>query len=365
MRSKPRTWQAALAVVGSLLALAAMPFGTANADGGGTPAPGAPVNLLAIDGHGRYDAGEPVPGPPGSFVGIDGLFYGPASFVTPGGNGQLFVGEEFDMLCGAAGKAFDGGLRRMGKLAALIEKSGRRALFAVAPNKSSVETPSLPVPLPHGECDAAGMERDRTSLDKEAKNPRFVPVLKELTRTPYAFWKTDTHWDTVGASVYAQQVAGKLSPKLANQQRYLDTTRTKLGDLVFPYPEVVPETAPARVPANGVTMSPAPGEPTFDPTLQHIYLHLAWDSSPARKVWPGRTLFLGDSFTYTALESLGNLVRHGQFMWLGYHSDDELAAAIKDSDTVVITVVQRFVSATQAQTPSLRKAVKQVLRSHR
>jgi alginate O-acetyltransferase complex protein AlgJ len=303
-----------------------------------------------------------VPGTAGPFVGIDGLFYNPADFIVEG-QGELFIGQDFDMLCGA-GKSFDRGVHRLAELASIIEKSGRRALFALAPDKSSVDTAALPSPLPHGECDAAGMQHQQEVLDHDA-NPQYVQVRKQLTRTPYSYWKTDAHWNTVGASVYAEQVARKLSPKLARKQKFNKTTRTEFGDLVNPVDNPTPETAPARLPANGVTMSPAPGEPTYDPTLKHIYLELSWNSGPARKVWPGRTLFLGDSFTYTALESLGNLVRHGRFLWLGYHSNDELADAIKDSDTVVITVVQRFASVSQAQSPSLLRTVKQALRSRR
>jgi hypothetical protein len=295
-----------------------------------------------------------------TFTGVDGLLYRPADLVVHGKDGTLFFGEDFDTLCGVD-RSFKTGIRRLARLSRLIERSGRRSLFAVAPDKSSAMPYDLPDPLPHGSCDQFGLERNREVLD-EYSNPDFVSVLSRLARTPDAYWKTDAHWSTVGASVYAKEVARHLSRRLAHAQRYVSTQRTKLGDLEVFLADAMVETAPARLPANGVTTRAAHGSATFDPSYTSIYMDLSWTSTPARKTWPGRTLLLGDSFTYTALEPLMNLFHRGRFMWLGYNDIDEIVRAISRADTVVIAAVQRFASISPAVQGAFYAAVRQGLR---
>jgi hypothetical protein len=294
------------------------------------------------------------------FTGVDGLLYMPAETVVHGKDGVLYIGEDFDALCGV-GRGFTTGLHRLARLSQLIERSGRRSLFALAPDKSSVVLSDLPDPLPHGSCDQFGLERDRKVLDGYG-DPDFVLVRRRLARTPDAFWKTDAHWSTVGGSVYAEEVARHLSRRLARAQRYVTTQRTKLGDLEIFLPDAVAETAPARLPANGVSTRPADGSPAFDSTFIKFYMDLSWTSTPARKTWPGRTLLLGDSFTYTALEPLMNLFHNGRFMWLGHTDTDDIVRAISRADTVIIEAVQRFASTTPAVTRSFYAAVRRGLR---
>jgi hypothetical protein len=71
---------------------------------------------------------------------------------------------------------------------------------------------------------------------------------------------------------------------------------------------------------------------------------ISWSNRPARKTWPGRTLLLGDSFTYLGMESLVPLFRQARFMWLGHVNNVDIVRAVTESDTVVIEVAQRYVA---------------------
>jgi hypothetical protein len=160
-------------------------------------------------------------------------------------------------------------------------------------------------------------------------------------------------------------VAKALSPRLARKQRYLKTSRTRVGDLMMFTGSDTAETAPAWLPNNGVVTTAAPGSATFDPTLSKIYFDQSWVSRPARKTWAGSTLLLGDSFTYTALEPLRNLFARGRFMWLGFTDPAKVVDAVVRADTVVLTVVQRYIHVSPLQNNVLRAELKAALKQNK
>jgi hypothetical protein len=78
-----------------------------------------------------------------------------------------------------------------------------------------VNTAKLPNVLPHGECDAHGIERQNRVLDKY-DDRNYIQVRRRLerqaTRGANVYWRLDTHWTTVAAAEYAEALAGRLSP---------------------------------------------------------------------------------------------------------------------------------------------------------
>ena len=301
--------------------------------------------LLAVDlvagGAAVGDPTRPVDEPPPEqFTGLDGLIHVTSQVAIQGKDGYLYLGSDFDTACAFGGRlkeAMDG----LAALARIIEKSGRRALFTVSPNKSVVAKGKLPDALPQGECARRGMSIQSKLLDGY-RDRHYVPIRRTLVRTPGAYWRTDSHWSTVGTSVLAEHLARELDPNLARAQQYRPTSRRHRGDLSYYVSGTRAETAAARVPHNGVRTVPAKGSPTYDPSLRHVHTDLSWISRPAPRTYPGRTLVLGDSFTYVGLEALSNLFRKGRFIWTGTVPRPAVVAAIKNADTVVFSVVQRF-----------------------
>lgn len=318
---------------------------------------GQASTAAADQDKGTASRSDPLPA--GYFLGIDGIVHPAANIVIGGADGMLFLGQDFDTAC-ADGASFKKGLKGLAKLITVIEKSGRKAMFTIAPNKSSAKPDEVADTLPHGPCDAVGLERQQRLLDSFHRG-NYVPLRKKLSKTDYPYWLTDAHWSTVGASVMAEQVAGELSKKLKKRQRYVRTQRTRIGDLATYINQPTPETAPAKLPHNGVKTSPAPGSDAYDPTFQTLQPDNSWVSLPAGKTWRGHTLLLGDSFMYTALEPMRNLFNRGRYLWVGNNSVNTVLGAIRDSDTVVIEVVQRFVSTTALATPTFRRQVAQTL----
>ena len=88
----------------------------------------------------------------------------------------------------------------------------------------------------------------------------------------------------------------------------------------------------------------------------------SWSSRPVRHTWPGRTLLLGDSFLWYALENLRPVFGHGRFLWSGHVDDSVVLSAIKRADTVVIEGYQLLLPFTPMLSESFRSQVRKVLR---
>ena len=277
--------------------------------------------------------------PSTTFTGADGLYYTYAPSIVAGQQSYLFLGNDFDFACGL-GPAMSRSLAAYAKLAKVIRKSGREVVFTLAPNKSAVLSADLPGQPPHGVCDVQGLAAQDRLLEGYA-DPDFLPLVAPLRRSPrQVYWRTDQHWTTVGGSVFAKALAAHLSPRLGKRQRYTYGTETRLGVMNQALGISTPETLETAHPADRVKVRTARGAADWGGYPEFTFEH-AWDSAPAGRTWPGRTLLLGDSFMWYALENLRPVFRHGHFVWID-HTDTDVPQAIKASDTVVIEVLQLF-----------------------
>jgi len=302
----------------------------------------------------------------GPFTGTDGQTYEPAPLVVNGRSGRAFFGEEFDAACWY-GRHLGNGLRQLARLSRTIERSGRHALFTIAPNKSSVATNELPAVTPHGRCDTRGLKQQNRILDQFGYRS-FVPLRAALEsqseRGANVYWHLDTHWTTVAAAEFAEGVADKLNPRIAELQRYRtkrESIQVDLGAMGLIDQKV--ESGRVRVPGTGVETRPADGSGAFDAD-KPVDPDLSWRTAPAKRTWRGNTLLLGDSFTYRGLSVLMPLFRHGRFLWLNTVDNNALPTAIAQADTVVFEIVQRYVGVSVLVQKSFRQQVKQALKAY-
>lgn len=300
---------------------------------------------------------------PPPFVGIDGQLYDRAPTIVDGKHGTVYIGQDFDGAC-YWGPRFPAAMRKLARLATIIEKSGRKVIFTVAPNKSSVNKADLPADLPHGVCDQVGLKQQDTFLDN-LRDPRYLGLRQLLAKATVAgrgmYWGIDTHWTTVGGTQFAQKLARRLDPRVARLQRYRNTEETILVDFnALGLMDGVTETGPARFPTTRVRVEPRHGSNPFDPVL--VSPSLDWVTRPARQTIKGHTLLLGDSFMYRAMPSLLPLFKHGRFIWTGQRGMKETAEAVVKADTVVLEVVQRYLPISAIVSRELRRAVARALR---
>lgn len=299
---------------------------------------------------------------PETIVGSDGQTYPKAPPVVIGKNGELFYGRSFDLFCADGSGAFSHGMDQLARLAKVIRRSGRRVVFVVAPDKAHVLGRNLVrSELPHGACDRRGIRAHGRLLDAYPDKSHLA-IRKALAQDDRkVFWRTDTHWTTVGASVYAKALATALDPDLGARQRYRRGKSVRaLGPMAYSIGSDQKETIPTLKPAGGIKVRTAAGSVDLDDG-DYVVDH-SWVSSPARRTWPGRTVFLGDSFTFIAMENLRPIFRKGRFLWIGNISQDVINRAVVKADTVVIEVAQFFVTVSQLTTDSFRTSVRSALR---
>ena len=298
------------------------------------------------------------------YTGVDGQTHKHSPILIRGRNGTVFYGEEMDGACGY-GKQFDASLRKLGKLARLIAKSGRRVVFTVPPNKSAVvKKDILKSQLPHGKCDLTGIAQQDRSLDRYA-DKNYVGLRKPLADRAahgqqHLFWPIDTHWTRLAADTWVKSLAGRLDPALAKRQTTRKARETIETDVS--YLGVIPETKETGPAVFSTTKVKVKAEPAYDPE-NVIVPHHTWSAKPAARTWPGRTLLIGDSFTYRALDALMPLFKDGEFIWYGQPGIPSIPDAIAAADTVVIEVVQRWVPISPLIKPDFTNQVKAALGS--
>jgi hypothetical protein len=275
-----------------------------------------------------------------SFVGTDGNAYPSAPQTVVGRNGELYYGPDFDIACGL-GSRTSRTMHQIGELARVIERSGRTVLWAVAPNKTTVRPENLPDPLPHGACDARGLADTGRVLER-IRDRNFLPLRAKLAGyRRQTYFQTDTHWTTVGGSLFARAVARRLDPRVAALQSYEYGTEQRIGILNYFIGNMVLETAATAMPTTKVhsTTAPTSADQQWSGYPQVTYDY-SWDTRPGKRTIPGRTVVLGDSFSMFALDNLMPLFRHGRFLWRGNLDEDVEFRAVRRADTVVIEVAE-------------------------
>ena len=309
------------------------------------PAPSASAGMDALDAVGPWAAdrlgGRSSAVRAKSWFDFHVLRELPASGkVVRGSDGYLFLGEDFTRACQLT-PAYRQALDRLGKLADVIKKSGRRAVFTVGPNKSSVVSDALPSVVPNGRCALDGIKAQNEILDSH-RHPSWLGLRQQLTESQ-TYWRTDSHWSSAGTAVFAQELAAKLDPALAARITTSPETITKTADLNVLIGLTAKESVPGLRVSTGGTVTPLPGYAAFDP-FKVLYGTEKWTTRPATWLVPGSTAIIGDSFVYSALGNLRPLFADGTFLWTGHVTEAEIIAAIKAADTVVIEIVQRGVS---------------------
>jgi hypothetical protein len=280
--------------------------------------------------------------------------------VVRGKDGYLFYGPDFALACDQSAK-FEKSLKSLAEFADLVQSSGRRVVFSVPPNKSSVAADMLPRAVPRGECAAHAIAQQNRLIDT-MRHPLWVGVQKPLAEAhasgKQVFLRTDTHWTLLGGAIYAQAVAARLDPELARRLRLTPERMIKAGDMTALIGLNSSESVMSASLSSGATALPDPKKAAKDVRRRPIYEPDSWVTRPGKGLVQGRTLLLGDSFTTIgALTSLRPLFAQGTFVWVKHAPAGLVISEIRASDTVVIEVVQRTVVGHLLTQPKFQKQV--------
>jgi hypothetical protein len=300
--------------------------------------------------------------PAGKWLGTDGNEYDYAPVAVHGKNKYLYFGADFDNACSVGGAGLREAADKLAKTINIIRESGRRVIWTMAPNKSGPLARYIKEKqAPHGKCAREGMAK-QTKLLRNYRSPGYLPMVDALAKSKHqVYWRTDPHWSTVGGSVYATEVARALDPKLAAIQRYRYGRETGMGSLNVLRGVNKTETLERAFPATKVKVKQRPSDTPWGGYPEFTW-DTSWDTTPAKRTWPGKTLVIGDSFSDFALESLRPLFRHGRFMWFAHVDLHDMVKAIRQADTVVFQVFELYVPNTIVATDDFQRQLRQGLR---
>ena len=267
--------------------------------------------------------------------------------VLQGQDGWLYFGSDIRSMCQPA-RSVDETMARIDRLAEAVEASGRRFVFTVAPDKTTIYPDALPDTYLGEEC--AGERRTAFWDALRSESPDWYvdlrgPLEEEQERTGPIYRPTDTHWAPRGGAVYAEELARHLDPRLLDDFDVVDTGMvTRPGDLSrilgTRTEDEVPDVAverPGVEPVGRETLD-LPAVPTGRPAT-------ARNESSDALLFPGRTLLLGDSFTNASLSQLGGLFAEVTLL----HNEvagpypQAVADLMVSSDVVVLEIVERTI----------------------
>jgi alginate O-acetyltransferase complex protein AlgJ len=224
--------------------------------------------------------------------------------VIAGKQGWLYYGDEFVRACSPEA-ALPDVLARVRRLGRILAASGRRFLFAVAPDKHSLTPEYLPADLPEKGC-ALRATTQRLAALRAARLATFVDVPAALTRRQRElgrpiYQKTDTHWDSDGDVVFVRAMVGALDPALLHATRFVRLPRISyVGDLaVLSGAPAKTSTHPFAVQRAGVTRV---AEHVSTPLPNYPITTAAFRSAPGgAPLFGTSTLIYGDSFAERTL----------------------------------------------------------------
>lgn len=243
-----------------------------------------------------------------------------ASQVALGRDGWLFLQGVFDRAC-TPFTLFPTAVAHWEQLLNVIRASGRRVELIVAPDKSTVYpeyvAPSTPN-LACGNRGTAALWRDIES--PSAARAGIIGLRQPLLAAKHSsaallYYRTDSHWNTVGALSLVQAALPPLSDTVrVLPSEILDTGSVHYsGDLPGLLGEGRSEIAPTRA------IKRAPGAPVLD--------------TPAA--------LIGDSYSDTPVVFLRDYIRQIDVLNWNDNTAEQIAQAIAASPDVILETVER------------------------
>lgn len=260
--------------------------------------------------------------------------------VVEGSDGWLYYGLDAEAKC-APTRQLSETLARIAELRDIVESSGRKFVWVVPPDKSTMVPQFLPASYPGKDCqqaaegptwaqiDAAGAVDLRAGL-QEAGRQVGHPV----------YPSNDTHWADEGGLVMAAAVADAVQPGV---------TQTWKWEPVSSY--TVPADLPPLLGKHGDKTSAVydlrpDGVTDRAGKISEINTPVVSDTTPLTGMVAKKTLVYGDSFTMASSRYLTGAFANLTMLafYTTQTSEDEAISQFVDSDVVVLETVERSVS---------------------
>jgi hypothetical protein len=269
--------------------------------------------------------------------------------VIEGEDGWLYFGGDVSNACDPT-RSIEETFEALDRLARAVEQSGRRFVWTVATDKSTVYPDALPETYLGQEC----AEVRRTEFWEalyDAPPSGYVDLRQSLeaeqrrTGEP-VYRRTDTHWAARGAAVYARELARALDPSLLDTTSFHEEGRTSwpgdLGALIGRPSE--DEFTAVAVSRPGVR--PVGRDDIALPEMSVSGPVTVTNETSGAPLFEPATLLLGDSFSNASRPLLGPLFRQVTVLHNEYAATDPQVAAdaMVDADVIVLEIVERTIA---------------------
>ena len=249
-----------------------------------------------------------------------------AADAAPDTASQVLVGvDDWYYLQGDTDRAcspfmdWDDAVARWERLGALVRRSGRKVVVAIAPDKSTIYPEHLPSPFTNEDCAAKGRDTLWSTLEA-AREPSLLPLRAPLVAAKGefdmpVFFRTDSHWNSAGSAVFVREVIDRVGSAPLPESAIVVTGEAPMtGDLGNLLGTPIEETA------------------------------ISVEVRATRKLLPGRVAFVHDSFGMGPLGPMqaqaGSLTTA---LWAG-DTPARIAEVIAANDTIVLETVEREVT---------------------
>jgi alginate O-acetyltransferase complex protein AlgJ len=285
-------------------------------------------------------AGISVPQPPPAPASA-----APADFPTviTGLDGWLYYGTDLRAACNPTLTA-PVIAQRFQQLSKIMQRAGKQFVIIIAPDKSDIYPQYLPTADQGVTCASkaeaalwAALAANPTAGYQDLRGA--IEAAKAKDPGTLLYRKLDTHWNGIGALIYARLLANSLDPTL-----WPTATVTPLGDSSShtDLEALLGQRTTEQAPLFSVTR---PGVTTTINTASQ----LADTTTDAPLVTP-KTLFISDSFTDSSRFAINPFFAQAGFINSSAAGTafDELVQSIKSAQIVVLEIVERTVIGGQA-----------------
>jgi alginate O-acetyltransferase complex protein AlgJ len=270
-----------------------------------------------------------------------------ATQVTAGTDGWFFLEGALQRAC-APFTPFTAATREWERLIQVIRASGRRVELIVTPDKSTIYPEYLPPSTPDLACGKLGTAALWRLIESAGARLAGIVGLREgLLAAKHAsptllYFKTDSHWNSLGALTMTESVLPPLSSTVrVSPSEIVNTGNVHLGgDLLGLLGQSGGEIAPTR----GIRR--APGSPTI----------------------AAATLVLGDSYDDAAVPEMTPYFQHlTSLNWNGSTPQQQAKAIAAAHDVILQTVEREFdyrATGFGFASPAFVKLVQRTLAAH-
>jgi len=262
--------------------------------------------------------------------------------VLEGDDGYLFLKDAFDDACNGHGtpESISENVRRF---ADIVQRSGRKVVVAVAPDKSSVLMHKLPKDNVQSECHRLNQDQLWRSLD-EAEIAGYVDLRNVLRKEAIVnrrplYFRQDSHWNQEGSLIAVRQLVERFQPNIWEENAVVfNGISSYVGDLEG----MRGGSKTDETPSFGVSRSQIQVVTSqYDQSYPPGYRRLSEMSGPPGSLIEGETIWMFDSFGMVAIEQIVPYFRKLNTVHLGEFLSDDWVKKIKAADNVLLLCVER------------------------